>query len=401
MKKVIFVYDLNYDGGVETLLIRLSDYYKERDCKLSIWSRGLNNKDLCEKLKQNKVFLLNIDKWSDKAVVRCIKESIKSESNISFIHFIFSYFMWFERIKKKNKLSINNSLYIVHPNQLIRGQSIKIGMLERRVVSCYKDIICKYIKNRSIIFMDEASIDKAEKYYGYHFEINEYVIARLPIITCETTEKCINRIKYDVFAAARAEFPFKGYLIGLVRDFVEINSDGNYKLLLISDGNDVEQLMEIIPKDYPSIDYLPSVNYSDFKKYMDESRIFIGMGTSVLDAADLATPSIMAVPYSNLFKSNGFFHENPLGIGALDGIDSGICQLKTILQLSDRQYLDISRKTKNLLRRNYDVSAIAPLIMDNQIIEKGALISQNEYFVDFINTKTRIAINYLHSQRKK
>ena len=110
----------------------------------------------------------------------------------------------------------------------------------------YGGILSRINKNNALIMMDEYCTDQTIDYMGPIFETLPLIV-RLPMY-CKPFEN-FNEIIQDGFksrimmTAARAEFPNKGYMMGLVDDFVRLKEKfPDVKLEIIAAGDDMDKL---------------------------------------------------------------------------------------------------------------------------------------------------------------
>ena len=391
----MFVYDLNYKGGVETLLLRLCRYLQTENKEIVVWTEGMDNGELCRELLSYGVNVFDVSGLKNCERKKAFIEHVQTDRDSVTIHFTLNSFLKWERRKKRYSANFVNKLYVVHPNQLVKGLSIPYKCIKRYVIKTYGQIIQNYIENKSIVFMDDECISKWESYYERPMESCKYIMARLPMFIDPETRGDDFVYEYDIMAAARAEFPFKGYLLGLINDFREINIYSQYKMLIISDGKDVSQLTNLLKDEDKSISYLSYVRYEEFIKYLKKSKIFVGMGTSVLDAANAGTLSVMAQPYTNDFVSNGYFHEAPFDIGKFEGKSAGKRALIDLLQMSNVDYVRACKLSREMLAKYYNIEIVAEEIIDSNVKCQRSLLTIKHAIIDYVNTEMRIWLNRL------
>lgn len=166
-----------------------------------------------------------------------------------------------------------------------------------------------------------------------------------------------------IITCARLEFPFKGYILGLIEDFAEIaKSYQDLTLSIIGDGSGRALLEEKINKQPENIrqriSWIPSMIYSDLKEYMKTGFAYVGMGTTVLDACNCAVPSFCVAPYSYSCKSNGFFCDNWDNLADYDFQKPIADFLKELLKMDLSQYIDCAYSCKEAVNKHYDINAI-------------------------------------------
>ena len=94
--------------------------------------------------------------------------------------------------------------------------------------------------------MDEVTLEETQNYLDKTFPSSPPIM-RLPMI-CKndlSADKIISKgfFSNTIITASRAEFPYKGYLLGLLDDFVYLNTKlSDIKLVIVSDGDDINIL---------------------------------------------------------------------------------------------------------------------------------------------------------------
>ena len=92
MKRIMFVYDLNYKGGVETLILRLSRHLRNENNEVNIWTKGMDNGELCQELLSYGVNILDVSSLSKREIKKRFLEHIRIHTETITIHFTFNSF---------------------------------------------------------------------------------------------------------------------------------------------------------------------------------------------------------------------------------------------------------------------------------------------------------------------
>jgi hypothetical protein len=106
------------------------------------------------------------------------------------------------------------------------------------------------------------------------------------------------------------------------------------------------------------------------------------MGTTVLDAASCAIPSI--VVYHNTMKnmSCGMFHSNPRVIGEngqdVDG-KPAIKEIEKMYMIGKKEYLQLRESTYNSFKLNYDIDNFMDKLINFNVKDNGVLINTRDY----------------------
>jgi hypothetical protein len=233
-----------------------------------------------------------------------------------------------------------------------------------------KQFICSLIKHKMLVFMDEYSCEVCIDLYGLRDTNLNFEILRLPI---EINNDTISKPKHDkvsILSVARFDFPFKGYILGLIDTFKTIAlSTDKIALTIIGYGkgeDSVNQKLIALPKEIRNrIKILNKIPYSEIATYIDQCDLFVGMGTTALDAANRNKICIVPVPYQKSDLSTGFFHDDYTTLGYnLMVTNSHFPELiSQILSVENKIFIKKEDLSKSLLVKYYDIDKIAPLFV--------------------------------------
>lgn len=348
-------------GGIETLILREARWVNEH----------IKNKSmvLCHKLSEQMkssfeaahVDYKILSTWSPNEIS---KELYRTKSVEMIKYFSFEDYLNFV-IRNPGLFENCRSMYhCVHPLNaiILKSHSSLRGGFWRALAK-----VTKYmIETNRFRFMDEETLNQTLQYYEIEVKKSysenylriPYLIKELPFKSLDVSG---NR---NILAIARAEFPFKGYLLGLVKTMPEIMEKYPcVSLTVISSGDNVDRLENEINQLQEK--YKMRISLHKDKKpeeldiYYREADIFVGMGTTVLEAANYGIPIIMAKPYTEEFISDGFFHIAPTDIGnfSLDG-KPGQDDVFALLNTRTEQWEAIQQITKQQLIAYYDIEEV-------------------------------------------
>lgn len=222
--------------------------------------------------------------------------------------FINSCFMrlYFGRINMKIKL------YVLHPfTARLRASNDKMEYILNKVFYS--------ILNRHVYFVDDEMRSYNEKKSGVKFS-NQIIpiglnLDNIPGI-CENKND-----KYRILTVSRLDFPMKGYVAGLIKDFEILHKEyPDTTLTIVGDGPGkvkIENIISGLDEDTRnSIELAGSVDYSELGKYYDNCDLYLGQGTTLLEASLRGKIAIVQLAYQYTTISSGFFHNRPMFIGA-------------------------------------------------------------------------------------
>lgn len=304
-------------GGVHTLLLRLSKSLMERGNSVCVFCFGMED---------------GLEYQYQSQGVKIVKSNIKSISkdinNLdsaidAVIAFEFDLFLKLFISSKKTKFAKKIFLYSVHPYTIdyyLFGVDLRKKTYHKLFEKSISEFISSKINNGFIFFMDEQSLQHTIDEFNVHISSTDYSNHILRIIMNENFFAANENIyrntdvkSLNFLTVSRADFPFKGYMKKLVDVFSELNVEKKHHLTIISSGPNIDELKNWILEcpDKDSITLVTDVSYDDLSKYYCDSDIYIGMGTTVLEAANCGVVSIPVEPYTYDCKTHGLFIDNP------------------------------------------------------------------------------------------
>jgi len=168
-----------------------------------------------------------------------------------------------------------------------------------------------------LISMNEACLQGHRVRYGYNLE--RKVVVPLPMIIPGNNEFRPNSADCVILTVARL-VDVKAYVSGLIKALAEIQKTAGrpFKLVVVGDG----PLRKRFEKDAERsgigsrVEFVGTVPYAELKDYYKRADIYVGMGTTVLEAASAGVPAVVAVAYTDNFLTTGIF-------GSGGGLDLG------------------------------------------------------------------------------
>lgn len=361
-------------GGSQTYIFRMMEYMDKQNVRkiIFIWDGEIiadEWKVLIEKYNIEIYFFsqfnpLEIPKSFDGNPV----EFRKNENVISITmrteSFINSCFL--ER--KFKHANIRSFYYILHSNLL------RLKIDNKHVRKIYKRLALKGILADRLFFMDQYTKGNAENYFGK--KLNSPVI-RLGMKIPELDETFIdNRINSKVFtilSVSRMAFPFKGYNVGLLEDYIRLKKEySDIRLVLVGSGEGVIELKNRLNSepDYIRNDviFCGTIEYEGLREYFAQANVFVGMGTTVLDAANTGLITVTALAYQKDNYSGGFFHDDVNSIGYIynKGNEKGnfYDYIKEVYNYDEAKYRECSEKTYALYKEEYDIGMVMGKILN-------------------------------------
>lgn len=387
-KKITFFYKRLILGGTETLILRMSKWLKQNEYEVEVVCNEIVE-ELKRSFENDGIKIIIIKNFT-------IKEYLSQTSIYNFdIQFIVTFsfqdyfFSEYMKMRLKNK-KIKNIFYVLLPTHTLRGRTTKITIKKKVVKHIYKKIIKKMYDSNSIFFMDEVCIESCSKYYNLNMDRSYDEIIRLPMFINDIKLKNTRKSPLlNILAIARFDFPFKGYLFGLIDVINELKKKNVY-LTIIGDGQGMEEIRKKI-KSLGAGDVIRlagNVPYNDLRDYFDRADLYVGMGTTLLDASNFTVPAISVYTHTYEFLTTGFFYEYPHLLGGNEDNleyprEKGINIVKKVMGMSSSEYLEICRKSYDSLKNMYDINKIMPKMLKICFFSDNLLFSS--YYLKIVS----------------
>lgn len=383
LSSVLFIYGDVCLGGSETLLLRIGRSLNRDKVNITLLCNRIN--ETMKSQFENAGVKVVSNNSHDNSV--CISELQALDENSLVINLGLTDFLYCEKVKKQLRKDFKNILYVVHPYTLFAAgkkhrvlQQVKLLLMKL----VYKRPIQGYLKNGNIIFMDEQSFKHSDAFYGFRVEDMKKHIIRLPIETSSIDDqtlktKCENRHNCtNILTIARADFPFKGYMKGLIQSCSNI--DGDISLTIISDGNGFRELKTWVDdaneKIKHPIELIKGVPYDKLFPYYSSCHIYVGMGTTVLEAADKGAICIPVAFYTYKCNADKTFDESPNRI-ALEKYEGRSVDdlLNNLLRLDDSTFLKKMLESKKIIEDNYSTDSFIRKLKKRKVNANESYVS--------------------------
>ncbi len=392
---IVFNDTLGAYGGSHTLMYRMCKWLSENNIKSAIICTSKDNNEIVDKLENLGVEIICVDMKNVQYGYKVLSY-LMEEEDIKVYNLSWNYYLDIECIKKKYKLKFDNFVYCIHPETFKKGIGFKTQLLKKLSIKKYAPIYNRMNKNNALIMMDEIDLDESNKYLNVTLN-NTVPIVRLPMY-CNEKIDYLNIIQSGfhndiIMTAARAQFPYKGYIIGLIKDYAELKKTyNNLKLEIISAGEDynvivdtIASLDENISKDIVLHGWM---DYEKLKNSIEKSKIFVGMGTTVLDSALLYKPSLPV--RFNTYENIGdkFIHEKPENITVDYKCNSmAINSIRKILDLNLEEYVEICKESFYSVKNMYDINTCMAKLINFSTEKKDCLLTKKEVAMHILNNK--------------
>ncbi len=338
-------------GGIQTLILRFGSYFKSKGFRLKVILTFEGGELIEELQKTSEVKILNLNELTCSVYVsdKIIKNDIFF-ANIDEVYSMYAGGNWLG-LQIANKLEIPFKVGIYHPEDYKMFSS----MIDKKIFDIIPDT-CK-------LFMNQENLVNHEKIYGRTIEGN---IWQLPVIFDTGGDYKINTVlpsKNKIISIGRFD-PYKTYNLTMIKTISDLKKIGINLIYEIYGYGVLEDKMISLIKQYDlseNIIIKGVLNYKDFKNIVSNAYLFVGCGTSVIEASYFGVPSIVATAESN-GQSNGLFSdeigfnvgEKAVNILPVNAID----QIINILNLSDDEYLKLKQKHTDIAKERYSVNIV-------------------------------------------
>jgi hypothetical protein len=381
--KILLVCPLATFGGVETLLIRMANnFVLNHQVVILVISKKIVPNLSAE--ISNDVKILHVRSFY--AVLPNKKQQLRAELNKLFNNspdVIFSYNMdsllFSLFVKKLFDKQIKLLTGVYHPNEY----SWKPRFFN--LSSYFFKKIIKQIPVENILFMNEAC-RKSTSNIDKRFLSSP--IVPLPI----KFDKCLKGKntykKYKIVSIGRIA-SFKTYnflMLDVMKRLLEVNEDFEYHIYGHGELED-DLKSEIIRYGLAhKVFFYGTLPYNKFQNVLSDAFIFIGMGTSIIEASAQGVPSVLAIAGIKEEFSYGWFHEQldyNVGEPDYDKTMYGITDL--ILSLYNNQYKYLEYSILSLQK--------ACLFSEDVILED--FLDKFNFSINFSNDKYSLEIKFL------
>lgn len=346
---VYFVYQKIITGGCELLIERLGKEMSNRSIIPYVVFQSIDtnmeNRYLNAGLK-----LIGVTKWNRKSVI----SSIDPKKNSFLITFTWNDFL----LCNIKQIGVYTFFYAVHYQAFEMGEN-KAGLIKQLLKRIGKNGIIRLKRNGQLICMDEQTIEYTKRYYDLEFF--DLPIIRLAIDVVSPREIIVYNEKINILTIARADFPFKGYIVGLIEWFKTSSERTN--LNIISYGKDEKVIVDKINALDDSvknrISFVGKTDYNELEKYYQNADIYVGMGTTVLDASLRGIVSIPVQAYTTDLVADKFFFEDYSKVALDYGSKSSFSKLvERYIRANDTEKTIWSETSRKAVVDNYGTESV-------------------------------------------
>lgn len=357
IKTYIFFYKRMDIGGCELLIKKLAKEMYSRSYRAAIYCESISDA-IYKDMDGISVVQTGIGKWDSASKLKAFLGGF-AEGEINIVSFLWHDYFRLRLTASKHARII---FYAVHYEAIKSVAFCRNSILNRVFRRYAAPIMNRLIKDGCIIAMSERVVQCTADYYK--IDVSGLDIIRIPVDLDGEAEKMKDlSIKYDnerkvILAVARADFPFKGYLIGLINMMEKKIIPENFTLQLVAYGPDFNQLAAA----YHScdkgirerIEIKGKMEYEGLRELFENAHVYVGMGTTLLDASKYGVISIPAAAYTYKVECTDFFYKDYTCLGPDSGSERRFLELLNEIQLLNaKTALPILIKGHDIVRRYY------------------------------------------------
>ncbi len=369
-------------GGGETLFIRMARWMRNKGYTpcLLLDNNICVASNLKKSIDDENIEIIKL--FRDKMSIRIMDEGLGSKLKNSNAEVVTVSYTLLQH-------ELCDSLFHKHSNRksilynINWGDSfvLKGNAIGARIMNSYiKDLL----KTNSYFCMDNVCRDIVASFSG--IEKKQIPIALLGIEIDQKYAYKKRNENLSILTVTRMVFPFKGYVLGLIQDFALLCDQYDVNLVIIGDGdglNEVNAKIGQLEEDIRNrISLMPSVPYQQLKDIYSKADIYVGMGTTLLEASKNALPSIVANAYQYSNSSPGFFSDThafgyPITGEFSSYIDKSVAEkdtfydlLKRILDLPEKEYQKYREKSYDEFYKMFSMDQMMNTIISARYTQK-------------------------------
>ena len=372
-------------GGSHTLMLRICKWIVKQGLDITFFYNKGDNKSIISEIIEAGGQVLDVG--GNRIGNLTAFFTNVSTNGLQVINFSWNYYVEVEIVKKELNIQFENKIYCIIPDTFEKGKGISNSLIRNLLKLPYKGMLKRMNDNNAVIMMDEVCKERTEKWNRFRLS-EETPMIRLPISFPDNDhyEDDIRDGYYSntIVTASRADFMFKGYLLGLVDDFVKLKEKyKDVKLVIVASGKDEDMLKRKI-NDIPNnikedLTLIPWLSYDELLQMIRKSKFFIGMSSTLLDAAKLYKICIPIKGYTYGNLANGFFDEDPRYLYAPDNcVTDAIGIMERCLDWDYEEYHVRALSHYNAVKSLYDENINIRKLVETKSISRNCTLTKSE-----------------------
>lgn len=283
------------------------------------------------------------------------KIAFSNEDDVIMLSFTAIDYLVSDRLRIGSNAKSFRHFYVL-PN--FKGKEFYIDqwfiIIHKIVFIWFRNAIIRLINNHSLLAFNIKHLNKYEEYYNINIKDKDKLL--LPCFSdCEFIDNkrliglsSTRGNEFKITSCCRFDFPHKGYLIGLLDEFVTLKN--NYpilKLFIVGYGageSIVKDRIKKMPQDFQKDVILKGrVTPEELRELYKESHLVVGLAGAIFVAASCGVPSLIARHYSYDCQVYGFYSEFPnMILSEKEGNPIGP-YISKLINMSDEQFIELAK----------------------------------------------------------
>jgi glycosyltransferase involved in cell wall biosynthesis len=361
MKNIIFVYDKFDTGGIETLILRMTTWLIKNEYNVTILMKKKGN--IFNSFDSNINFII-LGRWYSYMYFPFIAKMILGKYNLMNMDVIMSFHPKSNWVASNIMSSLNlKCRYITgvyHPRAYYNeGLHISEKVIYQKVLRSFD--------SNTVLFMNEDCKKLHNK--KLYLSFTESYIWPLPVNIPKKTIKRKNIKKYLIVSIGRlAAFKtYNVYMLDIIKKLIDEGYNIQYDIYGTGEL-EVEMRKKIIALNLEnSVALKGLLDYDLFSTVLENAYLFVGMGTSVLEASLAQVPTIVAIENNDNGETYGYLNQLPyynVGEENLNlEVKSVYTMIKDTLDLEEHMYQKLSLDSAAYVQP-YSIDVLMPKWID-------------------------------------
>ena len=316
--KILFIHGALNIGGVETLIVRAARYLSEREhaVTLLLMSPQPGDAVLTEEASRYST-ILHIERGGFSLIgLRLSPSSLREliASNFDYIYCFNSDSLIVGLLLKQQYLPTARIVTgVYNPTEYCFSRKKKLYRQHASSRKLYRQALVEDIFRKiplsNVFFMNEANLRTHSVCLGRDFGSSPIVPLPIDMERFTPTKRQVNRRKIISIGRIAAFKTYNFHMVDVVKELKDKGYDFEYHIY--GDGPLFDELRNyIFELGMERFVFLHgTLPYARMSDVLTDAFVFVGEGTSLVEAAACGVPALMAVLWSNKPTTYGLFHE--------------------------------------------------------------------------------------------
>lgn len=282
--------------------------------------------------------------------------NLHEEDRVAIICAYTRFLLVAERLKRRLVCRTVNVFYLMphFVGALQFPERVAPKLMQPILRSWYRDLVLKWLDNGEYLFFDQKHINALTKNYSISRpNLQSLIVPCVREMRYFDDKRALTKAKtrneqFRIVCSSRFEFPHKGFILGVLDDFVELKTKySQIALTIVGDGpgkGDVERRLAGMTDDVrSSIELLGFLSPSRFDKVLEDAHLHVSLAGCLAIGARCGTLSLPARHYTTDFQTPGFYTASSFEGGMVTSpCDDGMQYLIEAIEMPDDEYVELS-----------------------------------------------------------